>query len=196
MTISFTVSFVCYPFTSICLCTITWSVSMTRLLWMFGLRLFSCENSQTLKTIGFVGVEWCQCTRPSAYTNCLLKWKITKYFYRGKVTWVFFVNMFVQQVQFRFKGFHSWKYETQSFVFSLKFLFDVIKISCFVRKKCIPTSKVWREKEKNQQDATIKCLLLTSVSTCFGYHYAHLQENKRPVTAFGVYWSGFVGCGW
>ena len=51
---------------------------------------------------------------------------------------------------------------------------------------CI-VSKVWRE--KNQQDATIRCLLLTSVSTCIGHHYAHLQENKGPVTAFGVYWS-------
>ena len=29
-------------------------------------------------------------------------------------------------------------------------------------------------------------LLLTAVSTCFGHHYAHLQENKGPVTAFGV----------
>jgi len=27
---------------------------------------------------------------------------------------------------------------------------------------------------------------LTSVSTCFGHHYAHLQENKDRVTAFGV----------
>ena len=26
--------------------------------------------------------------------------------------------------------------------------------------------------------------------------YAHLQENKGPVTAFGLCWSGFVGCGW
>jgi hypothetical protein len=49
-------------------------------------------------------------------------------------------------------------------------------------------------KRENQQDATIRCLLLTSVSTCFGHHYPHLQENKGPVTAFGVYWSGFVGC--
>jgi len=39
---------------------------------------------------------------------------------------------------------------------------------------------------KNQQDATIRCLLSTSVSTCVGHHYAHLQENKSPVTAFGV----------
>jgi len=41
-------------------------------------------------------------------------------------------------------------------------------------------------KREDQQDATIKCLLLTSVSTCFGHHYAHLQEIKGPVTAFGV----------
>jgi len=41
-------------------------------------------------------------------------------------------------------------------------------------------------KRENQQGATIRCLLLTSVSTCFGHHYAHLQENKGPVTAFGV----------
>ena len=41
-------------------------------------------------------------------------------------------------------------------------------------------------KRENQKDATIRCLLLTSVSTCFGHNYAHLQENKVPVTAFGV----------
>ena len=33
-------------------------------------------------------------------------------------------------------------------------------------------------KREDQQDATIICLLLTSVSKCFGHHYAHLQENK------------------
>ena len=45
------------------------------------------------------------------------------------------------------------------------------------------------KREKNQQDATIRCLLSTSVSTCFGHHYAHLQENKGPVTAFGgLFW--------
>jgi hypothetical protein len=41
-------------------------------------------------------------------------------------------------------------------------------------------------KREDQQDATVRCLLLTSVSTCFRHHYAHLQENKGPVTAFGV----------
>jgi len=43
-------------------------------------------------------------------------------------------------------------------------------------------------KREDQQDATIRCLLLTSASTCFGHHYAHLQESKGPVTAFGVFW--------
>ena len=46
--------------------------------------------------------------------------------------------------------------------------------------------KVQLMKREDQQDATIRCLLITSVSTCFGHHYAHLQENKGPVTAFGV----------
>ena len=41
-------------------------------------------------------------------------------------------------------------------------------------------------KREDQQDETIRCLLLTSVSTYFGLHYAHLQENKGPVTALGV----------
>ena len=44
----------------------------------------------------------------------------------------------------------------------------------------------WNMKREDQQDATLRCLLLTSVSTRFGHHYAHLQENKDPVTAFGV----------
>jgi hypothetical protein len=41
-------------------------------------------------------------------------------------------------------------------------------------------------RKKNQQDATIRSLLLTSISKCFGHHYAHLQENKGPVAAFGL----------
>ena len=43
-------------------------------------------------------------------------------------------------------------------------------------------------KREDQQDATIICLLFSSVSTCFGHHYAHLQENKGPATAFGVFY--------
>jgi len=51
-------------------------------------------------------------------------------------------------------------------------------------------------KREDQQDATIRCLLLTSVSTCFGHHYAHLQENKGPVTVFVAFcWSSlFTYC--
>ena len=50
-------------------------------------------------------------------------------------------------------------------------------------------------KIEDQQDATIRCLLLTSVSTCFGHHYAHLQENKGLLLHL-VYCSGSAGCGW
>ena len=55
-------------------------------------------------------------------------------------------------------------------------------------------------KIENQQDATVRCLLLTCVSTCFGHHYAHLQVNKDRVTAFGVLlWFCWIvvgsGCG-
>jgi len=48
---------------------------------------------------------------------------------------------------------------------------------------CI-VSKVWRERKP--KNATIRCLLSISVSTCFWHHYAHLQENKDHVTAYGV----------
>jgi hypothetical protein len=41
-------------------------------------------------------------------------------------------------------------------------------------------------KREDQKDATIRYLLLTSVSTCFGHHYAYLHQSKCPVTAFGV----------
>jgi len=43
-----------------------------------------------------------------------------------------------------------------------------------------------RMKREDQKDPTFRCLLLTSVSTCSGHHYAHLQEIKGPVTAFGL----------
>ena len=51
-------------------------------------------------------------------------------------------------------------------------------------------------KREDQQDATIRCLLLTSVSTCFGHHYAHLQEIKDHVLLHMVYCAGSAGCGW
>jgi hypothetical protein len=48
------------------------------------------------------------------------------------------------------------------------------------------TLHVKREERGNQQDATIRGLLSTSVSTCFGHHYVHLQEIKDRVNAYGV----------
>ena len=51
--------------------------------------------------------------------------------------------------------------------------------------RCLQINLQQSMKIEDQQDVTIRCLLLTSVSTCFGHH-DHLQENKGPVTAFGV----------
>jgi len=47
------------------------------------------------------------------------------------------------------------------------------------------------EERENQQDATIRCLLSTSVSTSFGHHYAHFQENKDRVLLHMVYCAFF-----
>jgi len=38
--------------------------------------------------------------------------------------------------------------------------------------------------------------LSTSVSTCFGHQYAHLQENKDRMLLHTVYRAGSAGCGW
>ena len=54
---------------------------------------------------------------------------------------------------------------------------------------------VERERE-NQQDATIRSLLSTSVSTCFGHQYAHPQEIKDLVLLHMVYCADSAGCGW
>ena len=77
-------------------------------------------------------------------------------------------------------------------------------------------------KREDQEGATIRSLLLTSVTTCFGHHYAHLQENKiqqldvyyqllsqhvsgiimpifrrtKTVLLHVVYCAGSAGCGW
>jgi len=89
-------------------------------------------------------------------------------------------------------------------VCNLTFFKCVISSWQFLRLCSVPDwwmnkYRIWRE--KNQRDATIRCLLLTSISTCFGHHYGHLQEIKEPVTAFGVlfwfYWMWLVavlGC--
>jgi len=61
---------------------------------------------------------------------------------------------------------------------------------------CDRVSRAKCEERENQQDAKISCLLSTSVPTCFGHHYAHLQENKERVLLHMVYCAGSAGCGW
>ena len=67
----------------------------------------------------------------------------------------------------------------------LQYSFMFNQIQWIIPKKYL-TQFLMCEERENQKDATIRCLLLTSASTCFGHHYAHLQENKDRVTAFGV----------
>jgi hypothetical protein len=46
---------------------------------------------------------------------------------------------------------------------------------------CIGPCIVLIDEEENQLDATQFFIELVTGSTCFGHHYAHLQEfNKKP----------------
>ena len=59
--------------------------------------------------------------------------------------------------------------------------------NCMISKLLVPMTVHCEQnmKREDQQDATIRCiLLLSSVSTFFGHHFTHLQENKGSVTAF------------
>ena len=56
---------------------------------------------------------------------------------------------------------------------------------------CI-VSKAWRKNTNKMQQyrwliVNCRCWLLTTVSTCFGHLYAHHQEKRPRVTAYGVY---------
>ena len=62
---------------------------------------------------------------------------------------------------------------------------DQIDNNCFIFLHCcLPLLQdncyVCEEREKNQQDATIRCLLLTSVSTCFGASLCPSSGEQRP----------------
>ena len=51
---------------------------------------------------------------------------------------------------------------------------------------------VWRKNTNKMQQyrwiiVNFKCWLLTTVSTCFGHLYAHYQEKRPRVTAYGLY---------
>ena len=72
-------------------------------------------------------------------------------------------------------------YSAHPSIFVLAFELQQIQNATYIKMR-----EVKCEERENQQDATVRCLLSTSVSTCFGHHYAHLQENKDRVTAYGV----------
>jgi len=75
-----------------------------------------------------------------------------------------------------------------------------IQLSFYVPVTVLHEQSVKRE---YQQDATIqmfivhfRCLLLTTVSTCFGHPLCPSSGRQRPrITAYGVC-AGSAGCGW
>ena len=42
-------------------------------------------------------------------------------------------------------------------------------------------SKLWRERERKPTRCNNQMFIINTVSTCFGHHYVHLQENKDRV---------------
>ena len=52
------------------------------------------------------------------------------------------------------------------------------------------------KRENTNEMQQFRCLLSTTVSTCFGHHYARHQENKDRVLLRIVFCAGSVGCGW
>ena len=80
-----------------------------------------------------------------------------------------------------------------------------VELQCVFNTQSCPANKtlvqvpvtVHREQSvKREKTNKIRCLLSTSVSTCFGHHCDHLKENKDRVLLHMVYCSGSGGCGW
>jgi len=72
-------------------------------------------------------------------------------------------------------GFHS---QQNEFTIALGFCDRTSWANCEERK---------RERERKPTRCNNQMFIINAVSTCFGHHYAHLQENKRLcVTACGV----------
>jgi len=52
------------------------------------------------------------------------------------------------------------------------------------------------EREKKPTRCNNQMFIINTASTCFGHHYAHLQENKDRVLLHTVCCAGCAGCGW
>jgi len=64
--------------------------------------------------------------------------------------------------------------------------------NCFMFLWPCIVSEAWRKNTNKMQQyiwfiVNSRCWLLTTVSTCFGHLYAHHQEKRSRVTAYGVY---------
>jgi len=54
--------------------------------------------------------------------------------------------------------------------------------------------------EEREREKPTRCnnqmFIINTFSTCFGHHYAHLQENKDRVLLHVVCCAASTGCGW
>ena len=69
-----------------------------------------------------------------------------------------------------------------TFFFTLTFTADLTAHCATSGTRNIKQAKLYvMLKREDQQDATIRCLLLTSVSTCFGHHYARNMFRQKLI---------------
>ena len=52
------------------------------------------------------------------------------------------------------------------------------------------------ERDRKPTRCNNQMFIINTVSTCFGHHYAHIQENKDRVLLHVVCCAGCAGCGW
>jgi len=52
------------------------------------------------------------------------------------------------------------------------------------------------ERERKPTRCNNQMFIINTVSTCFGHHYAHLQENEDRVLLHAVCCADSAGCGW
>jgi len=68
------------------------------------------------------------------------------------------------------------------YVYIYIYLFIYIYISHFVSNTINGVKREYRQDAKIQMFIVkFRCLLSTTVSTCFGHHYTHHQENKDRI---------------
>ena len=119
-------------------------------------------------------IDLCMSVDAQIYSTTLLIWQLSFFFQKGEALYLCARSVI------------SYNCPSKSMFHQQEWIYSVNTEQQIDPKCSEKQNSLCVKREKNQQDATIRYLLSTSVSTCFGHHYAHLQENKDRVTAYGV----------